>query len=71
MSKYRPYIVGAAGGVLAAAIVPLSGIIDYDGAWIGAGPKEINRKADLRETYYNDENPDTPQGPARFRQYTP
>ncbi len=36
MRKYRPYIVGAVGGVLAAAIVPLSGILDYDasrGRW--------------------------------------
>lgn len=36
MSKYRPYIVGAVGGIMAAAIVPLSGLIDYDasrGRW--------------------------------------
>jgi cytochrome c553 len=36
MRKYRPYIVGAVGGVLAAAIVPLSGLLDYDasrGRW--------------------------------------
>ena len=36
MRKYRPYIVGAIGGVLAAAIVPLTGIIDFDasnGQW--------------------------------------
>lgn len=36
MKKYRPYIVGAIGGVLAAAIVPLSGLLDYDasrGRW--------------------------------------
>ncbi len=36
MNKYRPYIVGAVGGVLAAAIVPLSGLLDYDasrGRW--------------------------------------
>ena len=36
MKKYRPYIVGAIGGVLAAAIVPLTGIIDFDasnGQW--------------------------------------
>ena len=29
MKKYRPFIVGAIGGVLAAAIVPLTGIIDF------------------------------------------
>lgn len=36
MKTYRPYIVGAIGGVLAAAIVPLTGIIDFDasnGQW--------------------------------------
>src|SRR5690606_17932370 len=36
MRKYRPYIVGAIGGVLAAAIVPLTGIVDFDasnGQW--------------------------------------
>lgn len=36
MRKYRPYIIGAIGGVLAAAIVPLTGIIDFDasnGQW--------------------------------------
>jgi cytochrome c553 len=36
MRKYRPYIVGAIGGVLAAAIVPLTGLIDFDasnGQW--------------------------------------
>ncbi len=29
MKKYRPYIVGAIGGVLLAAIVPLTGIVDF------------------------------------------
>jgi cytochrome c553 len=36
MKKYRAYIVGAIGGVMAAAIVPLTGIIDFDasdGQW--------------------------------------
>jgi len=36
MKKYRPYIVGAVGGVMAAAILPLSGLLDYDasrGQW--------------------------------------
>jgi cytochrome c553 len=36
MRKYRPYIVGAIGGVLAAAIVPLAGLVDFDasnGQW--------------------------------------
>ncbi len=36
MKKYRPYIVGAVGGVLAAAILPLTGLIDFDanrGQW--------------------------------------
>jgi cytochrome c553 len=36
MKKYRSYVIGAVGGVLAAAIVPLTGIIDYDasrGQW--------------------------------------
>jgi len=36
MKKYRPYIVGAVGGIMAATIVPLSGLIDYDasrGRW--------------------------------------
>ena len=36
MRKYRAYIVGAIGGVLAAAIVPLTGILDFDasnGQW--------------------------------------
>lgn len=36
MRKYRPYIVGAIGGVMAAAIVPLTGLIDFDasnGQW--------------------------------------
>lgn len=36
MKKYRPYIVGAIGGVIAAAIIPLTGIIDFDasnGQW--------------------------------------
>lgn len=30
MKKYRPYLIGAIGGVLAVAIVPLTGIIDFD-----------------------------------------
>lgn len=36
MRKYKPYIIGAIGGVLAAAIVPLTGIVDFDasdGQW--------------------------------------
>lgn len=36
MKKYRPYIVGAVGGVLVAAILPLTGLIDFDassGQW--------------------------------------
>ena len=36
MSRYRAYIVGAIGGVLAAAIVPLTGLVDFDasrGQW--------------------------------------
>ncbi len=36
MRTYRPYIVGAIGGVLAAAIVPLAGLLDFDasrGQW--------------------------------------
>lgn len=36
MKKYRPFIVGAVGGVMAAAIVPLTGLLDYDasrGQW--------------------------------------
>jgi len=35
-NKYRPYVVGAIGGVMAAAIVPLTGLIDFDasnGQW--------------------------------------
>lgn len=48
-----------------------TGIIDYDGAWIGAGEFEVNRKADIRNPFYNDEDPSTPLGPARFRKYTP
>ena len=28
--KYRPYIIGAVGGLLAAAIVPLTGIVDFN-----------------------------------------
>jgi len=47
------------------------GIIGYDGAWINAGATEVNRKADLRNAYYNDEDPVTPEGPARFRKYSP
>ena len=34
--KYRPYVIGAIGGVLAAAIVPLTGVVDFDasnGQW--------------------------------------
>lgn len=30
MRKYKPYIVGAVGGVMAAAILPLTGLLDYD-----------------------------------------
>lgn len=36
MKKYRAYIVGAVGGVMAAAILPLTGLLDYDasrGQW--------------------------------------
>lgn len=36
MRKYRPYLVGAIGGVLAAAILPLTGLFDFDasnGQW--------------------------------------
>lgn len=36
MKKYRPFIIGAIGGVLAAAIVPLTGVVDFDasnGQW--------------------------------------
>jgi len=36
MRKYKPYIVGAIGGVMAAAILPLTGLLDYDasrGQW--------------------------------------
>lgn len=29
------------------------GVIDYDGAWISAGPKNINRNADLRSPNYH------------------
>ncbi len=38
-----------------------TGILDYDGAWISAGELNVNRKADLREPYYQ---------PARVRKYT-
>ncbi|MBK1835458.1 hypothetical protein JIN78_15415, partial [Roseibacillus ishigakijimensis] len=48
-----------------------TGIIGYDGAWINAGATEVNRKADLRNAYYNEEDPATPEGPARFRKYNP
>lgn len=37
------------------------GILDYDGAWISAGPSDVNRKADLRYPLYQ---------PARVRRYT-
>jgi hypothetical protein len=47
------------------------GVIGYDGAWISAGGTDVNRNADLREAYYNDEDPATPEGPARFRKYSP
>jgi len=36
MKRYRPYLIGAIGGILAAAIVPLSGVLDHDasrGQW--------------------------------------
>ncbi len=48
-----------------------TGIIGYDGAWVGAGKYNVNRNADLRDAYYNDEDPATPEEPARFRKYTP
>lgn len=38
-----------------------TGILDYDGAWISAGELNVNRKADLREPYYQ---------PALVRKYT-
>ena len=47
------------------------GIIDYDGAWISAGEFNVNRNADIRSPGYNDEDPATPKGPARFRKHTP
>jgi len=39
-----------------------TGIIGYDGAWISAGSKDVNRNADLRNSFYQ---------PARFRKYAP
>jgi hypothetical protein len=27
------------------------GIVDYDGSWIGAGGKDVNRKADIQDEY--------------------
>lgn len=47
------------------------GVLGYDGAWISAGSTEVNRKADLRSPSYNDDDPATVQGPARFNKYTP
>jgi hypothetical protein len=47
-----------------------TGIIDYDGAWIGAGPINVNRKADLRNDISLRSGPSIYQ-PARFRKYTP
>lgn len=47
------------------------GIIDYDGAWISAGALNVNRNADIRSPAYNDDDPATPKGPARFRKYSP
>lgn len=47
------------------------GILDYDGAWVSAGEKNVNRVADMRAEGYNDDDPETPQGPARVNKYTP
>jgi hypothetical protein len=47
-----------------------TGFIDYDGAWIGAGPTNVNRKADLRNDISRRSGPTIYQ-PARFRKYTP
>lgn len=46
-------------------------ILDYDGAWISAGEKTVNRVADMRAQGYNDDDPNTPQGPARVHKHTP
>lgn len=48
-----------------------TGIIGYDGAWISAGRTQVHRHVDLRHAYYNDEDPTTPQEPARFIKYNP
>lgn len=47
-----------------------TGIVDYDGAWIGAGTFNVNRKADLRNDISLRSGTSTYQ-PARFHKYTP
>lgn len=39
MKKYKPYIVGAVGGVMAAALVPLSGLVSFDAS---SGPNAVS-----------------------------
>lgn len=60
------YVVarGAPGGI------GHTGIVDYDGAWIGAGTFNVNRKADLRNDISLRSGTSTYQ-PARFHKYTP
>ncbi len=47
-----------------------TGIVDYDGAWIGAGTFNVNRNADLRNDISLRSGTTTYQ-PARFHKYTP
>lgn len=47
-----------------------TGIVDYDGAWIGAGTFNVNRNADLRNEISLRSGTTTYQ-PARFHKYTP
>jgi hypothetical protein len=47
-----------------------TGIVDYDGAWIGAGTFNVNRNADLRNEISLRSGTATYQ-PARFNKYTP
>jgi hypothetical protein len=60
------YVVarGAPGGI------GHTGIVDYDGAWIGAGTFNVNRKADLRNDISLRSGTSTYQS-ARFHKYTP
>jgi hypothetical protein len=47
-----------------------TGFVDYDGAWIGAGTFNVNRRADLRNDISLRSGTTTYQ-PARFQKYTP